>query len=191
MSETDKNFQTIRLLYVGTFDNRDIDKTIKGLAIFIKNNPTSNIHYDIIGDGNNNELQEYNQLVTNLNLNEYITFYGSIPHTEIKQYLDRCNVGVAFVPVTSYYQHQPSTKIYEYALSGLYSIATSTYSNKIIINENNGIIINDDAESFADALEYINKNKKSFNSKVIRNTLEDYTWKNIVCKYLEDFLSKH
>ena len=190
MSETDKDFQTIRLLYIGTFDNRDIDKTIKGLAIFIKKNPTTSIHYDIVGDGYNNELQEYKQLVSDLNLNEYITFYGSRPHTEIKQHLGRCNVGVAFVPITSYYHHQPSTKIYEYSLSGLYSIATATYSNKCIINENNGIIINDDAESFAYALEYINKNKHSFNSETIRNTLRDNTWKNIVCKYLEDFLSK-
>ena len=191
MSETDKDFQTIRLLYIGTFNNRDLDKTIKGFAIFVRKNPTLDIHYDIVGDGLNNELQEYKQLVLDLNLNEYVTFYGSRPHTELKQYLDRCNIGVAFVPVTSYYHHQPSTKIYEYALSGLYSIATSTYSNKRIINEHNGIIINDDAEAFAEALEYINKNKRAFNSNAIRSTLKDCLWKNIVCNYLEDFLSKH
>lgn len=188
ISETDKDFNDIRLLYIGTFDNRDIDKTIKGLKIFIENNPDCKIHYDIVGKGSGNELEEYKKLVSELHLENFITLYGKKPYNQLKQYLDKCNIGVAFIPVTEYYDHQPSTKIYEYAMSGLYTIATSTYSNRCIINKDNGILIDDKEEDFANALQFIIENKNKLNSNIIRTTLIEYNWKQLVQQHLEKCL---
>ena len=188
ISNTNKNFEQLKLVYIGTFDNRDIDKTIEGFAIFKNKNPEIKIHYDIIGSGCNNELETYQKYINDLGLNDCIILHGSKPYPELKQYLDECNIGVAFIPITSYYDHQPSTKIYEYALSGLYTIATSTYSNRCIINKENGILIQDDAMSFSKALSEIYGGRRMYDSEKIRSTMKDYTWSILVKNHLENLL---
>lgn len=184
ISNSEKNFETIKLLYIGTLSGRDIDKTINGLSIFIKTHPEALIHYDIIGDGYNNELNTLTELVRKLNITNNVTFHGFMPHTQIKQFLDTCNVGVSFIPITEYYNHQPPTKTYEYILSGLYTIATDTFCNRDIINNKNGILIEDNEEDFANAIDYIYNNIKFLNSSIIRETLSESTWENIVTKVL-------
>ena len=190
ISTTEKTFDTLRLLYVGTLSGRDIDKTVKGLAIFKEAHPDVAIYYDIVGDGYNNELSKLKELTKELNITDCVTLHGFKPHTEIKEFLDKCNIGVSFVPITECYNHQPPTKTYEYILSGLYTIATGTYCNKEIITPENGIIINDNEEDFANALNYITQNNKQFNSSIIRETLTESTWKNIVKNYLQPCLNK-
>ena len=68
ISTTNKDFDTLKLLYVGTLSGRDIDKTVKGLGIFKKEHPEVAIHYDIVGDGYNNELNKLKDLAKELNL---------------------------------------------------------------------------------------------------------------------------
>ena len=190
ISKTEKNFDTLRLLYVGTLSGRDIDKTVKGLAIFKNTFPEVAIHYDIVGDGRNNELNKLKDLTNELNIADCVTLHGFKPHTEIQEFLDKCNIGVSFVPITECYNHQPPTKTYEYILSGLYTIATKTFCNNEIINENNGILIKDTDKDFADAINHIYLNSRQFKSSVIRDTLLESTWENIVRRYLLPCLNK-
>ena len=190
ISTTEKSFEILRLLYIGTLSGRDIYKTVKGLAIFKEAHPDVAIHYDIVGDGYNNELSKLKELTKELNITDCVTLHGFKPHTEIKEFLDKCNIGVSFVPITECYNHQPPTKTYEYILSGLYTIATRTFCNNEIVNENNGILIKDTEEDFANALNYITQNNKQFNSSIIRETLTESTWKNIVRNYLQPCLNK-
>lgn len=189
ISTANKNYKDLNLLYVGTFSGRDVHKTIEGLALYIKNNTSTNIHYDIIGDGGTGELDMLKKLSKELNIDKYITFHGYIPHNRISPYLDNCNVGVSFVPITECYQHQPPTKTYEYILSGLYCIATNTYSNKCIINDKNGVLIDDTAEAFANSLSQISRISDSLNSETIRDTLLESTWEHIVKNRLEVILT--
>lgn len=190
ISTTEKSFDTLRLLYVGTLSGRDIDKTVKGLAIFKEAHPDVAIHYDIVGDGYNNELSKLKELTKELNITDCVTLHGFKPHTQIKGFLDKCNIGVSFVPITECYNHQPPTKTYEYILSGLYTIATSTFCNNEIVNENNGILIKDSDGDFANAIDYICQNCRQFNSQVIRETILESTWENIVKRYLLPCLNK-
>ena len=95
ISTTEKTFDTLRLLYVGTLSGRDIDKTVKGLAIFKEAHPDVAIHYDIVGDGYNNELSKLKELTKELNITDCVTLHGFKPHTEIKVFLDKCNIGVS------------------------------------------------------------------------------------------------
>ena len=81
---------------------------------------------------------------------------------------------------TDYYDHQPPTKTYEYILSGLVCVATSTYSNKKIITPTNGILHQDNAASFQNALETMLKNKEQYDSQLIRESLHKYQWENII-----------
>ena len=184
-----KNFQAINLLYVGTLNNRNIEKTIEGFFLFKKKYPFIDISYDIIGDGNNNELDYLNDIINKYKLSQFIILHGRIPYTQLEYFFSKCNIGVSFVPLTEYYNYQPPTKTFEYILSGLYTIATVTYANKELINEDNGILIKDTADDFANALYSISLKIDSINENAIRNSLKEYSWKNIVNKHLCSILS--
>lgn len=184
-----KDYSSLKLIYVGTFNGRDLDKTIKGVALFCKKHPEVSLSYDIIGLGNHNELETYQSLSNSLNLNHLITFHGRIANHLLAPYLDKANIGISFVPITEYYNDQPPTKTFEYALSGLYTIATDTNANREIITTDNGILIEDTPQDFARALEVIYKNREMLNEERIRNSLNAYQWKNIVNKHLKTILN--
>ena len=190
VSTTEKSFDTIRMMYVGTLFNRDVHKTVEGLALALERNKSLDIHYDIIGDSHGNELAELKALVKERNLQDYVTLHGYIQHSQLKAFFDKCNVGVSFVPMTEYYEYQPVTKSFEYVLSGLYTLATNTYSNKEIITPENGYLIDDTPESVAAGIEYISSNKTACSSTTIRNSLLNYQWKNIVNNNLKPILKQ-
>lgn len=190
-SKTTKSFDKLRLLYVGTLSNRDIHKTIEGVAIVVNKEKLQNIHYDIIGDGLGNELEELKQLVAEKGIENYVTLHGYIQHNKLQSFLDNCNIGVSFVPVTEYYEYQPVTKSFEYILSGLYTIATNTYSNREIITKENGILIEDTPESFAKAILEIYSRKETIDGKVISSTLQEYKWENLVNNKLKPILDNY
>ena len=183
-----KTYDSLRLLYVGTLFNRDVHKTIEGLNIAIKSLPHRNIHYDIVGDGIGDERINLQRMVDEMGLQDIVTLHGYVQHSNLKLFLDKCNVGVSFVPITDYYDYQPATKSFEYILSGLYTIATGTYCNKEIINEANGVIIDDTPESFAHALLGIDKHAGDIQQLDIPASLSAYTWKNIVNRKMKTIL---
>jgi len=182
ISTFNKTFDNLNLLYVGTLDNRDIIKTVIGFKKYIDMHPNIDIKYTIVGDGE--EYEDIIKYISTENLSRFIICQGRVPHDQLGQYFDNCNIGVSFVPITDYYENQPPTKTFEYAFSGMFTIATGTGANKEIINSQNGYIINDTPESFVEALEYIQINRQSFDSDVIRESVKDYSWQNIVDKYL-------
>lgn len=181
ISTTNKVFtDKIRLIYVGTFTNRHIDRTIEGVVAFRNAHPEVSIDYKIIGYGVAGEESLFENIITEYKANEYIHIIGKVPHNQLSTYFDLSNVGLSFVPITDYYNDQPPTKTYEYCLSGIYCIATATRINKNLINKRNGILIDDTVESVKKGIEYFWINRDKFNSTEIRNSLQECTWKNIV-----------
>lgn len=187
ISNCDKVFINLKLLYVGTLSGRNISQTILGLKIFINNNPKVKITYDIIGDGF--DFETINNLVIDLNLGKIVKMHGRIPHFKLKPFFDNSNVGVSYVPITDYYQYQPPTKTYEYINSGMACVATNTFENQKIINSQNGVLCNDSPESFALSIEYISQNLNFYNSKTIKNTLLNNNWFTIVDQSLKPVLN--
>lgn len=190
ISPSNKTFDTLRLIYVGTFDDRQIDKTIQAVSEFHRQYPRIPITYDIIGDGHHNELSQYMDIVRLLSLDDIVTLHGRIPNTELKPFFDKANIGVSFVPITSYFNVQPPTKTFEYTLSGLYTIATKTDENQIVLNESCGFLINDSTEDFLEALCYVWQNLRVLDSNEIRKGMEKYEWRNIISNNLVRILSK-
>jgi glycosyltransferase involved in cell wall biosynthesis len=190
ISTTKKNFSnSIHLLYVGTLNGRNIHQTIEGLSIFLKRNPEiTHIAYHIVGDGK--QLPELKKMVSEKGLNNVIRLHGRIPHFELQPFFDKCNIGVSYIPMTEYYEFQPPTKTFEYILSGMVCIATNTYENRLLISKENGVLCDDNPESFANALENIIEKKNSYDSDKIRKTLQQYTWENIVNNHLKPVLLK-
>lgn len=187
LSEMKKDFSIFKLLYVGTFTNRNIHETVIGLAYFLKKNNIA-ATYDIFGDGLEEDTKMLLDAIEKYNLSSVVTLHGRKLHEEIKPYYDRCNLGISYVPMTEYYDCQPPTKTYEYANAGLLCIATKTSENKKLINKQNGILCEDTPESFCAALETYNKNKKQYDSHCISESLKSYTWKNIVNKNLKTYI---
>ncbi|HEY3369692.1 MAG TPA: glycosyltransferase [Prolixibacteraceae bacterium] len=172
--------QKIHLLYVGTLTNRRIENTIEGVRIFLNKYPNTDLFYTIIGDGWNNENENLQSIVNNLKLQGHITLTGYIPHNELIHYYEKANVGISYIPMTSYYEYQPATKTFEYLMAGMPVIATKTYANKQIVNHLNGILINDNAESFAEGITKIYTCLGSFDEKTIRLTVQNYNWAVII-----------
>lgn len=178
----------IHLLYVGTFSNRQLEVTIDGLSLFLKEEPLVDIHYTIIGDGWKNEKNELENRIKKHDLEKYIDLKGYVPFNELMQYYEKANVGVSYIPITPYYEYQPATKTFEYLMVGMPVIATQTFENAKIINQNNGVLINDNATSFANGINHIYNSLDFYDEQKIKKTVEAYEWSRIIQKMKEEIL---
>ena len=189
LSDTHKNFKTIELLYIGSLD-RNINSTIKGFSQFVNDHESlKGIKYHIIGDGSEEIKLNIRKEIKQKHLGNNIFYHGRLNDEEIVPFFDHCNIGVSFVPITSYYTNNIVTKTYEYLLSGMAVIGTATNANKKIINENNGILIQDTPESFFQGLKTIFKDRDKFNSSEIRSHVESLSNENVIKQYWVNYLN--
>lgn len=189
ISSINKTFtDAIRLIYVGTFTNRQIERTIEGVVVFHTEHPEVPINYRIIGYGTNDEECLFRKIIEKNDATDYIEVVGKVSHEKLKPYFDKSNVGMSFVPITDYYNDQPPTKTYEYCLSGIYCIATATTINKSIINSHNGVLIDDTVQAVKNGMEHFWTNREKFSSTEIRKSLQECTWKNIVVNQFSPIL---
>ncbi len=186
----DHNYQNMHLLYIGTLDGREINKTISGLSHYLIKFPErkSEVSYTIIGFGAEEEISKINRSISESNLSDVIKYVGRKNYSELESYLKNANIGISFVPMTEFYDSQPPTKTFEYILNGLFTIATATSENKLLINETNGLICNDDVTSFSKSLETYQLVKHKLNSKAIRTTLMNFEWSQLVKTKLIPFI---
>jgi len=180
-----KVYNKMYLIYIGTFYKRNIEKTIEGFEQFyFEKKNTIPIKYYIIGFGSIEEEKTISETIKKYKLNNVIKFLGRKNHNELYSYLKEATIGISFVPQTSYYDVQPPTKIFEYALSGLITISTDTYEARKLITKENGVICQDNAQSFKEKLDEIYENLDYYSSDKIRKSLINNEWKTIVKKIL-------
>ncbi|MCH9698056.1 MAG: glycosyltransferase [Gammaproteobacteria bacterium] len=184
ISSLDKSFNSLDLLYVGTLSGRDIHKSVLGFCRFYQQFHTSiPMRYTIIGDGPGNEIESLKSIIEQHALTDIIQLKGRIPFTELKTYFDTHNIGVSFVPMTDYFDAQPVTKTFDYLLSGMPVIATATSENKLVIDNTNGVLINDSADDFFRGLRGIMNTRHLYHSRRIRQISSRYSWKTIVDQF--------
>lgn len=176
----------LNLIYVGIFDERRIDDTVRAFNKFTKIYGEKH-EYIIIGFANNPEVEK--SILKEIDKNKYnnIKYLGRIPNEELGKYFEQSNIGISYIPITDFFEYQPPTKTYEYLMNGLYTIATGTHENKKIINKFNGIIINDNEESIYNALEKALEIIPQINRENITKSISDYSWESI-CKNMEEKL---
>jgi len=185
----DKNFIEFHLLYVGTFSHLRIEDTVRGFGLFYQSyKGLIHCKYEIIGSGTAAELDQIKRGIQEFQLEEVVTIKGYIPHDELLPYFQKTNIGVSYVPITKFFDCQPATKTFEYLQSGMTVLATATKENQRVINKNNGILIQDTPESFAQGLEEIYKNRFSYNAPHIQKNARQYAWENIVQHNLYPYL---
>lgn len=177
----------IHLIYVGTLSNRRIDQTIDGLKLFITTKHDFPVSYKIVGAGDAVSMLKIQEAISSNNLEDVVELIGYVPHNELIEHIKDANIGVSYVPITEYFNFQPVTKTYEYLMAGLPVIATSTLENRKIIDDENGILIEDNMYAFSAALSKIVNLMDTYDSSLIRNRMTDYKWERIVLqveKYL-------
>lgn len=185
-----KSFENLKLLYVGTLNKRRIHETIEGLSYFLKTKKAKNliISYDIFGSGSSKDEVKLMKTIKKYNLEEIVHFHGRKNHLELQPYFKECNVGISYVPMTDFFEYQPPTKTFEYILSGMVCVATSTYENRRLITEQNGVLCQDSPKSFSSSIQIIMNSKQKYDSDRIRRSLNEYTWKNVIKNKLEPYL---
>jgi len=187
LCEIKKEFQVLHLIYVGTLTKRNIHETITGVALFLKKYKDVEILYDIIGAGNRNYEAKLIESINDNSLNKKVHFHGFVKYSELKPFFEKANVGITYIPQKKYYQNQPSTKLFEYLLAGMPVIATNTYENRKIVNDNCGFICEDNAHDFSIALEKLYTMRMTYNSDFIKKQFIKSNWNNIVKEYVEPF----
>lgn len=192
ISNVPKVFDEPRMFYIGTLNGRNIHQTIEGISIFLKRNPAykNKISYDIVGDGYSGELDRLKTLVLQLGLENIVRLQGRMSHQDAQIFFDTCNIGVSYVPMTDYYNHQPPTKTYEYARSGMIVIGTSTAENTRVIKPENGVLCFDNSESFSHALEKCINNFDNYSDLIIRKSFAKYSWEKIAIEFKKYLLAK-
>lgn len=187
----DNKIDEMKLLYVGRFYTRNIEDTIEGISLFVKEyGDKISITYDIIGFGNGEEEKIINDVIKKHSLDNIVYLHGRIYYPELSAYFNKCNIGISYIPLTNYYDYQPPTKTYEYLINGLVVIATSTSENRNIIDVNNGVLIADNSVSFYEGIKKIYLKKNTFNSQKIRKNIENHSWENITKSILIPYLEK-
>ncbi|MBI6066234.1 glycosyltransferase [Clostridium perfringens] len=178
------------VVYVGSFIMRNIEQTLEAFKILKERGYEGCIKYILIGSGINqsydNSIKKY---IDNNKMTNMIDFVGRIPHNELKKYFIKSNIGLSYIPITKYFDLQPPTKTYEYIINGLFCIATKTKANKDIVNNINGVLIDDNAIDLANAIELTYKNFKQIDPIEVHNTLKEYTWENIVNNILINIIN--
>lgn len=170
----------MNLIYIGTFNNRNIHETIHAYGKYLKERkekvPTK---YTIIGDGADKEIELIKDTIEELNISKYVELMGRVSNDNLGEFMKTHNIGISYVPITKYYNVQPPTKTYEYIMNGLVCIATETDENKKIINKKNGVLCKDNLNSLSEALHVVQKNLEIYDCKELSFTVYENTWENI------------
>lgn len=173
---------SLKLVYVGTLTGRKLDDTLRGLKLFVERStlPTEKISYQIIGDGDGEELSHLVKLSHDLGLDDIVKFHGRLPNSVIEPFLLESNVGVSYVPLTPYYDVQPVTKTLEYLSSGMPVLGTETKEQKLVLNSAAlGELCKDNAESFCSALDIIYQRISEFQPEKLSATVSMFSWQEI------------
>lgn len=182
-SEKNKSKEGLKFLYVGTLENRNIIIFVKAFHLFLQQfdelENKESYTLTIIGNSNLGEKEEIKNYIKTNSLEKNIKLLGYISNDKLGIYFDQANVGVCFIPKTNYFQNQPSTKIFEYTLSGLPVLATNTKENAKLISEINGILIEDNINDTKEGINKIRKLLPRFNELEIKSEFKNHLWKNI------------
>jgi len=171
----------INLLYIGTLTNRQTIDTVKAVIKLI--NEGYNLKYNIIGEGDDYSAIE--AIIDENKMKTKIELHGYQHIITLKNIFQLTDIGISYVPLKAYFQNQPPTKTYDYLVNGIPVIATSTNKNKEIINNNNGILVSDNTESFKLGLKKMLKNLNDYKFKEIQKNNKKYSWDTIGKRILD------
>jgi glycosyltransferase involved in cell wall biosynthesis len=187
----DEGFKDTHIVffYSGTLNPvRKIDITIQAFAELCK--AIDNVYFVLAGDDKDNPhiIGKLADLARSLGVKDKVYFKGFVQYEPLIKYHQAFDIGLCFVPQTTYYDDQPPTKLFEYMAAGLVVIATGTSANRQVITDQvNGFICNDDVESLWKCmLEIVMKFQgvKDHVTAEALKTVAGYSWDHIIEQYV-------
>ncbi len=152
----------------------------------LKNNPK--LHLDIIGSGI--LLEKLKQKATEMQINEYVTFYGFLDENSMEDIVKRWEIAVAPYdpnPENMTFYAEPS-KVKLYLQYHLPVIMTSiTYMSDEIKKYKGGVVVTYDVSSILRAIETIQKSYSSY-KKGVEQLIDKYEYNTYYDKHFK-FLS--
>jgi glycosyltransferase involved in cell wall biosynthesis len=171
----------LRLVYVGTFKNRHLERTVEGLGEFVRRGAVDlPVCYTLVGFGSEKERAAIRSAAVAAGLDDRVTIHGRMDREDLSSLLAEHNIGVAFTPRVPWFEHQPSTKIFEYLQSGLLCIATDNAANRATISLGNGVLVDDTPDGFSRGLEQAAAKLLTWNPRAAADSVRDHTWEAIV-----------
>ena len=184
-----KKYDELNLLYVGTLISRNIYQTIEGLSLFVRQSARAlPIRYYIVGGGKPDDVEKLKETIQRFKMEETVEYEGPVYGEQLKEYFRKCNIGVSYIPVIKDYDCQPATKTVEYMMAGMPVIATGTYENRKVITDWNGVLIDDNPESFEEGFRKAISVKDKFDSYRITNSVKDHSYEYIIEHKLKPLL---
>ena len=179
----------LRLVSVGTFKNRHLERTVEGLGRFLVAAGSGvQVRYTIVGFGSSAERHAIEKAVIDHDLVGTVEVRDRLDHEAVPALLAEHNVGVAFTPQVPWFEYQPSTKIYEYLHSGLLCVATDSAANRAVVNDANGVLFDDTPEAFALALRRIVELLPRWRPSAVAEGVQNFTWEHVVADTLVPLL---
>jgi glycosyltransferase involved in cell wall biosynthesis len=170
-------------LYSGVISpKRTLHKLIE--AFEIAHHQLPDLRFMFLGEGS--DVPHLQQLTHEKGLAEYITFLGYIPYQKMPEYMRVADIGLAYVPVVSWFNKAPVLKTMESIAAGLPTIATATQGNHAYIQHgHNGFLVEDNPNALAQAMIQLAQDKAL--QEQFRRGRQDilkYNWPDIVDNFL-------
>ncbi|MCC2631391.1 MAG: glycosyltransferase family 4 protein, partial [Patescibacteria group bacterium] len=116
-----------RFVYLGSLSsNRNLNIMLESFEITHKKYPEARL--TLIGEGDQRIVLQ--EMAETKRLTDVITFTGSVPFEQVPSLLAEADCGLAYVPITPWFNPQPPLKTLEYLASGLNVVATKTDSHQ-------------------------------------------------------------
>ena len=182
-----KNYDNPKLIYIGTLSYRKLENVLLGLRYFDRKvcGVGKSWSFDVVGDGYKGELAHLKLIAFDLGISNNIRFHGYKRHDEISELFERCNIGISYIPITPYFNHQPPTKTFEYIANGMICVGTSTEANKKLITADNGLLCSDDPQSVGEALVHAVDLLSTFDAVRSKRSISRFHWHVISDEYFE------
>lgn len=164
---------SLRFIYVGTLRQRNINLFASAFSDFVENN-NLNWRLDIYGYGADEDINSLDDITKSCNK---VKFHGLLARGDIFSKLSEADIGVSFIPMTSYFEWQPPTKTFEYLMAGLPVLATKTSANVEVLGDEFGWLCNDTQDSIRECLLAIQHDEGKRNIR--REKFYEYTWSEI------------
>ena len=154
--ERDFYNEKLHILWVGKFDFRkQLSLAIKA----IKEAQNPNLHLDIYGTGNENQIKEYKEVAQTLQTENQITWHGSQPNTKVLEAMKKSHVFL-FTSISE----DTSTVVLEAVSNQLPVVCFNTCGMGYVINDKVGIKIElsnpqQSIQEFAQVLNQLESNR--------------------------------
>lgn len=162
------------------------DRIIEGLKDYYTNEVTkTKVYFDIIGNRNNKESEEYKELVKKYKLDEYVTFNGIVETDKLSPFYDNADLAVGSLGIhRKGLKEAKSIKSREYCAKGIpfiYAGIDSDFENKDFILK----VPADDSNININAILTFLK-ESNFSTKEERKYAENFlTWDSQVKKIID------